>query len=192
MAARKAYQDLSDEFVARVQQQTFIGAFDLCKIAAWKSAQSVALITVNEPQVIEEVTASTKAALAQWLDPPTNVIEEEPDWDQLTHDIQQAVGSSKRGTGLLGLHGVAYPLASAILRVWNPHVFPVIDKHAVRAVRAAFPGALPKGGSAMNTGAGYVLYIKALARSGQTFGGHSSIHQRDIEAMTAGRPLSKA
>lgn len=40
VTARKLYQVLSDEFVGRLQRQPHIGAFDLFRIAAWKSAQS--------------------------------------------------------------------------------------------------------------------------------------------------------
>jgi hypothetical protein len=189
MRSQKPYQVLPDEFVNRLQRQSHIDAFDLCRIAAWKSAQSVALITTNDRSAIEEVTAAAKAALHRWLEPAHNVIENTTEWTAYCDDVRTAVGSAKRKTGLLALEGVGYPMASAILRIWNPKSFPVIDRHAQQAVWHYHPEVLPPG-TQINNGDRYTAYARTLAASTH-FGDSRVVHERDKIAMEFGRAMGR-
>jgi len=187
MRLPKPYQVLSDEFVHRLQSLPHIDAFDLCQIGAWKSAQSVSLITTNDRSRIEEVTSLAKVALHRWLNPAHNVITDSTDWDVYCDDVRAAVGSKKSKTGLLALEGIGYPMASAILRIWNPKAFPVTDRHAERAIWHYHQEALPHG-TRINNGATYTTYTQTLATS-KYFGSSKVVHERDKIAMDLGRRL---
>lgn len=189
MRAPRPYHLFQEEFVQRLQRQPYIDAFDLCRIAAWKSAQSVALITTNDRSKIEEVTSVAKIALRRWLKPAHNVIDDSTDWDVYCDDVRTAVGSKKSKSGLLALEGIGYPMASAILRVWNPKAFPVTDRHAERAIWHYHQDDLPRG-TRINNGATYTTYARTLAESTH-FGNSNVIHERDKKAMELGRSLDK-
>lgn len=188
----KAYQTLSDEFVAQVNAAGDDGLdpFNLCKIAAWKSAISVAAVTVNPPDVIRHVTAESRRALRDWLDRDLVSLARTSgvDWDRYEIAVRTAMGSKRKRTGLMQLEGIRYPAASAILRVWNRKAFPVIDRHAVRAVRTLCGINFDP-----NTGAGYTAYAQALAETAR-FRPRTEpddIHARDQEAMNRGRDLPR-
>lgn len=185
--ASKNYQLLSDAFVARVNAngERGIDPFDLCKIAAWKSARVVASRTANSPERIQRATSESRRALRDWLDcdlvslAPTSAI----DWENYETAVLTAVGSKKAGTGLMQLEGVQYPMASAILRVWNRKAFPVIDRHAVRAVQLLTDTTFNP-----NTGVGYTSYVRALVETSvfKPTGGVDDVHERDQIAMNKG------
>lgn len=185
--AAKNYQLLSDAFVARVNAngERGIDPFDLCKIAAWKSARAVASITANSPERIQRVTSESWCALLDWLDRDlVSLARTSPiDWENYEEAVLTAVGSKKAGTGLMQLEGVQYPMASAILRVWNRKAFPVIDRHAVRAVRHLTGTTFNQ-----NTGAGYTAYVRALVETSvfKPTGGVDDVHERDLVAMNKG------
>jgi len=135
------------------------------------------------------MTSVAKAALHRWLKPAHNVISDSTDWAVYCDDVRIAVGSKKSKTGLLALEGIGYPMASAILRIWNPKAFPVTDRHAERAIWHYHEDALPPG-TRFNNGATYTTYARTLATSTH-FGDSSVIHERDKIAMELGRSLSK-
>ena len=96
------------------------------------------------------------------------------------HDAaRNAIGDAKAGTGLLGLEGVGYPMATAILCALDPLVWPVMDRWAVQSV---FAGTKPDWKHA----AAYAAYARRLATYGASkWGDHSSIHDLDLKAMEA-------
>lgn len=190
--ASKPYQTLTADLIERGQTSDFIEPFDLCKIAAWKSAISVAWITTNSPEMIQEVTRAAKQSLKEWLSGVNgsqhNVITDDTDWAKYEFDVRQALGSVTSNSGLLSLRGVRYPLASAILRVWNPAAFPVVDQHAARAVRQHHFNPEYETDRRLHTASGYTAYARALATS-TYFGESTMVHERDKRAMTIGRYL---
>jgi len=181
----KAYQTLGDDFVQHIQANSARGIdpFDLCKIVAWKYAQAVAEITVNSPDLIRTVTADAWHAVQDWLDQDVVLLTQanSMDWEGYQDAVMTAVGSQGAGTGLMRLNGIRYPVASAILRVWNRKAFPVIDRHAVNAVS-------PYSDAPINIqrGAGYVQFVRTLATTDHF--GPGDIHDRDKQAMDEGKP----
>jgi len=188
--APKNNQILSDAFVARVNAngERGIDPFYLCKIAAWKSARAVASITANSPERIQRVTSESRRAFRDWLDRDlvslarTSAI----DWENYETAVKTAVGSEKASTGLMQLDGVQYPMASAILRVWNRKAFPVIDRHAIRAVRHLTGTTFNP-----NTGAGYTSYVRTLVETSvfKPTGEVDDVHERDQIAMEKGQVM---
>lgn len=198
MTKRPEYQILKSEFVARIQQQQGVDAFDLCKIIAWKSARAVANITVNNPDQIVEVTSRAHAELSAWLN--HNVITDtHTDWGQLQTDISRALGTTGGSAGLLSLHGIGYPTASAILRVWNPRTFPVVDQHAARYLREAAPDDRYRD---LYSPTGYSAFIQRLCQQRGPnpdrvnnllgpLGESDVVHDLDKEAMWRGQEMLK-
>jgi hypothetical protein len=132
VAAKPEYQReptvLSEEIWAAGE----IKPLQLLRIGAWKSAKGVASLTLNTE---EEISIRSNRLLTT-LEPMrrVDVLNHEPDWDQWTDVARTAIGSAKAGTGLLGLHGVGYPMATAVLAILSPAVWPVMDKWTVLAV----------------------------------------------------------
>jgi hypothetical protein len=127
--------DLVDEIMARGH----ITPWELFKIVSWKSAKGVAWLSLNSEEEIEDVTRETVDALKEWQG-PQDVISAKmtfEDWDSGQADVAQILGADKsrtkggNSTGLLRLHGVGYPVATAILALLKPKIFPVMDRWAV-------------------------------------------------------------
>ena len=49
-------------------------------------------------------------------------------WDDWRETARRAIGVAATRKGLLGLEGVDYPVATAILDILDPDVWPVIDQ----------------------------------------------------------------
>ncbi len=130
--------DLVDEIMARGH----ITPWELFKIVSWKSAKGVAWLSLNTEEEIEDVTRETVDALKEWQG-PQDVISAKmtfEDWDSWQADVAQIIGADKsrtkdgNSTGLLRLHGVGYPVATAILALLKPRIFPVMDRWAVETI----------------------------------------------------------
>jgi hypothetical protein len=130
--------DLVDEIMARGH----ITPWELFKIVSWKSAKGVAWLSLNTEEEIEVVTHETVDALKGWRG-HQDVISAKmtfEDWDSWQADVAQIIGADKsrtkdgNSTGLLRLHGVGYPVATAILALLKPKIFPVMDRWAVETI----------------------------------------------------------
>jgi hypothetical protein len=109
-----------------------ITALQLFRIGAWKSAKGLALMSLNSEEHIKAVSEGAVAALKSFRD--VDVLSDDVDWEAWREDVRKIVGSKKNGTGLLALHGVGYPMATAVLAVLAPAAFPVIDRWTVGAI----------------------------------------------------------
>jgi hypothetical protein len=86
--------------------------------------------------------------------------------------------------GLLALHGVGYPMASAILDILDPEVWPVIDRWAVQTVFGKQPTGNPWRTGQWDFAAAYGVYAQHLATIGAAcWGSGHSIHELDEKAM---------
>lgn len=133
MIKRKDYQvALSESQVSELWAVRQIDGFQFMRIAAWKSAKALGELTLNPESEFEDRTRVLFDVIATWTD--INVIEQAIDWNHWQETAAQAIGSKKLGTGLLGLRGVGYPMATAVLSTLLPNVFPVLDKWAIVAL----------------------------------------------------------
>ena len=130
--------DLVDEIMARGH----IAPWELLRIVSWKSAKGVAWLSLNAEDDIEVITREAVDALNGWRG-PQDVISAKmtfEDWDNWQADVAQIIGADKSRTkdgnsiGLLRLHGVGYPVATAILALLKPKIFPVMDRWAVETI----------------------------------------------------------
>lgn len=177
MATRKLYQEpVPRALVASFWEQGEISPFQLMRVVAWKSARPLADLSLNDENLIRARTRSAMAAI-EWLR-GSNVITQQVDWGAWRDAAAEAIGAERQGTGLLGLRGVRYPVATAILAVLIPEVFPVMDRYAIAGV---FGCSLKEGTSGKwHSADRYREYCQLLARSQRTeVSGIGLVHERD-------------
>jgi hypothetical protein len=181
---RKEYQLRPSWVSDRAWDRGYIEAFEIVRIAAWKSAISAAAITVNKPEDIEDCTRAAISIIRPWRGRKKDELASNvgmPAWRQAAND---AIGwNDRKGSscGLLSLKGVRYPMATAILDILDPSVWPVIDKWAAKTVFGTVP--------AHYCAARYAAYARHLAIEGAArWGAELSIHQFDEEAQLASMP----
>jgi hypothetical protein len=131
-SGKKYHDPPSQAFVELLWKQQEIQPFQLMRIVAWKSAGALAELTLNDENDILIRTRHAMVAILPFRG--LNVVTQEVDWRAWRDAAASAIGDEKRGTGLYGLRGVRYPVATAILATLLPDVFPVMDKFAVSSV----------------------------------------------------------
>jgi len=105
MAAKKAYHDeVPAPLVAKFWEQGEISPFQLMRVVAWKSAQPLAELSLNDEDLIRDRTRSAMLAIGQFRG--SNVVTQQVDWQLWRDAAASAIGDERAGTGLLGLRGV--------------------------------------------------------------------------------------
>lgn len=175
--SRPAYQVEPVELSSGIWTRGRATAWEFLRICAWKSARNLAHLPLNSEALIQERTehAVTSLRWAQNLD----VRDADTDWDRWEASAREAIGSSAAGTGLLGLRGVDYPVATGFLCILNPAAFPVLDRWAIRDLYG--PDEPPR---RHYRAAAYRAYASALLAKGGAPG--LNIHELDQAAMHRG------
>ena len=88
------------------------------------------------------------------------------EWIKWREASRSAIGAGADRTGLLGLWGVGYPMATAILSVLLPTTFPVMDRWAVQTVFGRQPNGKPISDSKWQRAAAYESYARHLSSEG--------------------------
>lgn len=182
MPRRPEYQDRPFWITDEAWNRGYIEPFELTRIAAWKNSRSVAAITVNRS---EEIGAWTRAAISviqPWRGRRAVALTTDADWTDWQKAANAAIGwigsQGASPAGLLSLKGVGYPVASAILNILDPDVWPVIDKWAAKTVFGIIPSRY--------CAARYATYARHLATEGtRCWGVGLSIHELDTMAQSA-------
>ena len=187
--SRKTFQfDLPVSDVDGMWERGRISGFELVRIGAWKSAKSVALLTVNSESFIESCTANAMAVIRPFRE--VDVIRDKTDWDVWQNCVATAIGRKKQPrSGLLRLEGVGYPVATAILSILAPSAFPVLDKWAISAVFGVPVQEASRG--KWHRAAMYTEYCRRLATEERPeFDPRMNIHGRDVEMMKLGMAMA--
>ncbi|MHB8290642.1 MAG: hypothetical protein ACYDEY_15730 [Acidimicrobiales bacterium] len=159
---------------------------DLLRIAAWKSGRGLGNISLNEAGFIERRTKETIAELSRWRECNMVGCDDETIWRDWLDTAWRAVGDKSRGTGLLGIRGVGYPVATAILCVLTPTVWPVIDRWAVKTVFGPLDCDTLLAPHLWQKGIVYQHYARRLATEGaRVWGTDLTLHELDVKAMAA-------
>jgi hypothetical protein len=189
MPRKKFQNEVSQDIIDRIWGRGYLTGFELCRIGAWKSAQSVALLTVNDESQIEFVTRRSLTAIGEFRD--VNVVSDSFNWGNWYVAASTAIGQSRKkpATGLLSLHGVGYPLATALLAVLAPRAFPVLDRWAVSEVFGVTPDEGRE--SRWHSADHYMEYCRRLATDDRAEFKNLSIHHRDQWMMNRGIQTSK-
>jgi hypothetical protein len=189
----KKYQKRPDDVAARAWSRGYLTPLDLFKVAAWKTGQGLGSLTVNTEEEIEARTRAAVDCLRPWRDKPVSRLADDAIWEDWRETARHAIGASADRSGLLGLEGVGYPMATAILDILDPGVWPVMDRWAVITVFGTQPGGRPWPGTRWQHATAYKAYARHLVTHGAAAWGSSlSVHELDEEAMRLsrnGRPL---
>ncbi len=185
----KAYHEYPHGVREAAWKRGHMTALEALRVGAWKQAMVPASLSVNNEGQIEAVTEEvmkTISVATKWpsLIGNTNA----PFWATYRTVVAQAVGAKKSGTGLYGLDGVEYPVASALLCILDPERWPVIDQHAVRAVFEPRADGREHPSNTWYCATVYTAYAQHLATVGDAcWGPGLSIHEIDEQAMAVGK-----
>jgi hypothetical protein len=179
--SRPEYQTEPTWLAKDIWQRGHITPWELLRISAWKSAKALAPISLNSEDAIIERTTETLGHLAPLHG--FDALGPDPDWDLWQDRVAWTIGDHSKRTGLLGLHGIGYPTATAVLCILNPSAFPVIDKWAVAAIYG--PRERPQ--RHYRTEA-YRRFAQALMARATDFPDVQNIHEIDQRLMNAAMP----
>lgn len=184
--APKSYQHpIEVSRIEEIWRRGEITPLELMRIVAWKSALGLAEVTVNDESSIRSATRSAIVAVSFLRD--TNVVTQRHsvDWTAWRGAAADAIGSKSAATGLLGLRGIGYPVATAVLATLLPNVFPVMDRYAISEI---FGTTLRDAKSPnWHTADYYTEYCRRLVGSeASEMRAKTSVHERDKVAMNAG------
>ena len=167
----------------------YVKPLELLRIAAWKTGQGLGYLTVNTEDEIESRTKAAIDAIRPWRDRPIVGLTDQTLWDDWREAARLAIGVAATGEGLLALKGVGYPVATAILDILDPDVWPVLDQWAVQTVFGFQPDGAPWPLRRWQCAMAYQAYARHLATEGaRCWGLGCSIHQLDVKAMRASMP----
>jgi hypothetical protein len=167
----------------------YLKPLELLRIAAWKTGQGLGSLTLNTEESIESRTGAAIDCIRPWKGRRVVGLNDKAIWDNWRETARRAIGVKATSEGLLGLKGVGYPMASAILDILDPEVWPVMDRWAVRTVFGAQPNGAAWRLEHWQCAAAYEAYACHLATVGKDCWDQAySIHQLDVEAMRASRP----
>jgi hypothetical protein len=177
--AGKRYQDEPGHDIREpIWERGRFSALEMFRVAAWKSARGLASLTLNTEDAIASRTAAAIRAITPLRE--TNVLEDQVDWHAWRNAAATAIGSKADRTGLLGLEGFGYPMASAFLSFLVPTAFPVIDRWTVEAVYGA--GVAGRAG-VWHRFRVYTHFTQELARRQNDFADAPNIHRVDQAVM---------
>lgn len=196
MAMQPKFQDEPEELVAEIFSLGYITPWNLFKIVSWKSARGLAWLSLNTEEEIRFVTEELVDGLRQ-LPETANVLskpmneEDWNEWQRLAGELVGAVGKKNvQPSGLLRLQGVGYPVATAILGLLKPNVFPVMDRWAVETIFGYGAG---RKTWQWHTKVAYRRYTERLVNPECEFLDEiKTLRKRDIAAMNAskaGKPI---
>lgn len=191
MAMQPKFQDEPEELVAEIFSLGYITPWNLFKIVSWKSARGLAWLSLNTEEEIRFVTEELVDGLRQ-LPETANVLskpmneEDWNEWQRLAGELVGAVGKKNvQPSGLLRLQGVGYPVATAILGLLQPNVFPVMDRWAVETI---FGDGAGRKTWQWHTKAAYRRYTERLVNPECEFLDEiKTLRKRDIAAMNSSR-----
>ncbi len=196
MATQPKFQDEPEELVAEIFSLGYITPWNLFKIVSWKSARGLAWLSLNTEEEIRFVTEELVNGLRQ-LPETANVLskpmneEDWNEWQRLAGELVGAVGKKNvQPSGLLRLQGVGYPVATAVLGLLKPNVFPVMDRWAVETIFGYGAG---RKTWQWHTKVAYRRYTERLVNPECEFLDEiKTLRKRDIAAMIAskaGKPI---
>jgi hypothetical protein len=183
---RPKYQEEPKALAHIAFERGYLSGLEVLRIAAWKSARGLAPLTLNSESDFQAVTGSAIQAIAQMRGRSALKHADDDDyWAEWTEVAGNAAGVW-RNSGLMKLQGIDYPMASAILAILDPEVWPVLDRWACLTVfgpSAVTGRQLP---SRLRTKVAYAAYARHLVTQGRaSWPNAEAIHDLDQLAMSA-------
>lgn len=179
--AVKSYQEEPGEDIRKsIWASGQWSALQMFRVAAWKSARGLAPLALNSEDAIASRSAAAISAIAPWRE--KDVLRAETDWEAWLKSAATAIGSKPDRTGLLGLEGFGYPMASAFLSFLLPAVFPVVDRWTIKAVYGAD---VARRAGVWHRSRVYASFAQELANRQNRFAVVHNIHRLDQAVMNA-------
>jgi hypothetical protein len=163
---------------------------EVFRVAAWKSVKGMGPLTQNTEEQIESVTGEAMECLLDLRGKSAINDDGNAYWTLWHETAARSIGSKHSPkSGLLRLDGVGYPMATAILAILDPEVWPVIDRWSVDTVfgfRADGRSQTPR---LWQRAVAYTAFSCHLGSSGPRFWPSAkTIHDLDQAAMRASMP----
>jgi hypothetical protein len=174
---RPEYQNPPESLVGPIWARGYIEAWELFRIAAWKSANgNLAWLSLEEPDHIASQTGKAIAYVAKYRESSVVTLRDKPrEWEAFLEATSWAVGDT---SGLRFLRGIRLPTATAVLALLNPKAWPVIDRWGAKGVFGAGSKAQ------LNKFATYRCYTEHLVDIQREKYPDKTIHQVDQEVMS--------
>lgn len=171
----KDYQVRPNHVADSAWRLGYMTPLELFRVAAWKSAKNLAELTLNSEDDIMQYTRDAIDGLRAWKGRAALRLDDDACWEAWRTTANSVIGVQGQ-SGLLALQGVGYRVATAILCILDPEVWPVIDRFATETV---FGRPLTWYGAAQ-----YTAYTRHLATKGHDcWPDEPSIHTLDRRAM---------
>jgi hypothetical protein len=176
----KAYHRRPDCVAEAAWRRGYMTPLELFRVAAWKTGLGLGNLTLNSEDRIKRATLSAINGIRPWKGERVLGLDDDARWAAWRKTANAVIGVKKDGIGLLALDGVGYPMATAILDILDPELWPVMDRWATLTV---FGRPLRWYGAAA-----YVVYTRHLATVGHAcWPDKPSIHSLDEMAMETSR-----
>jgi hypothetical protein len=186
--AKKKYQQRADDVTARAWSHGYLTPLDLFKVAAWKTGQGLGSLTLNTEEEIISRTGAAIDCIRPWHTRTITAATDDAMWDNWRETARRAIGAAADQSGLLGLHGVGYPMATAILDILDPCLWPVMDRSAVITVFGTRPSGQQWPATRWQRASAYEAYARHLVTFGAAAWSSShSVHELDVQAMELAR-----
>jgi hypothetical protein len=139
----KKYQKRPDDVALRAWSRGYLTPLDLFRVAAWKTGQGLGSLTVNTEEEIEARTRAAVDCVQPWRERPVSRLADDTMREDWRETARHAIGALADRSGLLGLKSAGYPMATAILDILDPGVWPVMDRWAIITVFGTRRGGPP-------------------------------------------------
>jgi hypothetical protein len=164
---------------------------EVFRVAAWKTGQGLGELTRNGEADFVRLTAAAMDEIRPWRGTSILNVDDDATWDRWRETASVAAGVNGQ-SGLMRLYGVSYPMASSILCILDPKVWPVIDKWAIRTVFGTRSDGEPLQSSLWQRSVIYAAYARRLATEGPRFWSQAeTVHDLDQAAMRASMPARR-
>jgi hypothetical protein len=188
---RHAYEREPTDLAEVARSRGYMSGLEVLRIGAWIGTRSLASVTLNAESAFEDVTGSAIQAING-----LNGLNGLPAIDHATDDGYWAewmrVASNAAGewgkSGLMSLQGVDYPMASGVLAILDPKVWPVFDAKACHTIFGpkVDPARIPR---RLRNETIYAAYARHLAVYGtRAWPNADTIHALDQCATAASSP----
>ena len=126
-------------------------------VAAWARGHMTAL---------ELFRVAAIEAINPWRGQTVSSLTSNAMWEDWCETARHAIGASASHSGLLGLEGVGYPMATAILDILDSGVWPVMGRWAAMTVFGPRPDRSLQPGTQWQLAAAYEAYARHLVKDG--------------------------
>src|ERR1022692_2183125 len=116
----KKYQMRPDDVADQAWDRGYLTPLELFRGGGLETGQGLGSLAVNTADEIEGRTGAAVECARPWRERPVDGPIGDAMWEGWRETARRAIGASAERSGLLGLEGVGYPMATAILDILDP------------------------------------------------------------------------